>query len=52
VPPLGYVFAPDSTQERVTRFKAWMGRRGGTAAVIGAAVIGLILVARGLIALL
>jgi hypothetical protein len=52
VPLLGYVFAPESTQDRVTRFKSWMGRKGRPAAVIGAAVIGLILVARGVITLL
>jgi hypothetical protein len=52
LPLLGYVFAPDSTQDRVNRFKAWIGRKGRTAVVIGAAVIGLILIARGVIALL
>jgi hypothetical protein len=52
VPLLGYVFAPESTQDRVTRFKAWMGRKGRTAAVIGAGVIGVVLIARGLITLL
>jgi hypothetical protein len=52
VPLLGYVFAPESTSDKVTRFRAWMGSKGRTAAVIGAAAIGLILVARGLITLL
>jgi Sap, sulfolipid-1-addressing protein len=52
LPLLGYVFAPDRTQDRVTRFKAWIGRKGRTAVVIGATVIGLILVARGVIGLL
>jgi len=52
VPLLGYVFAPDSTQDRVTRFRAWMGRKGRPAAVIGAGVIGVWLVARGVITLL
>jgi Sap, sulfolipid-1-addressing protein len=52
VPLLGYVFAPDSTQDRVTRFKAWMGAKGRTAVVIGAAVIGVVLIARGVITLL
>ena len=52
VPLLGYVFAPDSTQDRVTRFKAWMGAKGRTAAVIGAAAIGVVLIARGVITLL
>ena len=52
VPLLGYMFAPDSTQDRVTRFKAWMGAKGRTAAVIGAGVIGVVLIARGVITLL
>jgi Sap, sulfolipid-1-addressing protein len=52
VPLLGYVFAPERTQDRVTRFKAWMGAKGRTAAVIGAAVIGVVLIARGVITLL
>ena len=49
LPLLGYVFAPDSTRDRVTRFRDWMGRRGRSAAIIGASVIGVVLVARGLI---
>lgn len=52
VPLLGYVFAPEWTQDAITRFRAWMGRKGRTAAVIGAAVIGVLLLARGLITLL
>ncbi len=52
VPLLGYVFAPDRTKDSVSRFKAWMGHRGRTAAVIGAAAIGLFLLIRGLITLL
>jgi Sap, sulfolipid-1-addressing protein len=52
IPLLGYVFAPERTQDTVTRFRAWMGRKGRTAAVIGATVIGVWLLARGLITLL
>jgi Sap, sulfolipid-1-addressing protein len=52
VPLLGYIFAPESTQDRVTRFKAWMGAKGRTAAVIGAGAIGVVLIARGVITLL
>jgi hypothetical protein len=52
LPLLGYVFAPDSTQDTVNRFKAWMGAKGRTAAVIGAGAIGVILIARGVITLL
>ena len=52
IPLLGYVFAPERTQDTVTRFKDWMARKGRTAAVIGAAVIGILLVGRGVITLL
>jgi hypothetical protein len=52
IPLLGYVFAPERTQDTVTRFKDWMGRKGRSAAVIGAAVIGVLLIGRGLITLL
>jgi hypothetical protein len=49
VPLVGYIFAPESTRATVTRFRAWMARRGRSAAVIGATTIGAVLVARGLI---
>jgi hypothetical protein len=52
LPLLGYVFAPERTQDTVTRFRAWTGRSGRTAAVIAAGVIGVWLLARGIITLL
>jgi hypothetical protein len=52
LPLLGYVFAPDRTQIEVTRFKSWIARKGRRAVVIGAGVIGVILIARGIITLL
>ena len=52
IPLLGYVFSPDRTQSTITRFRDWMGRRGRPAAVIAVAVLGLWLVARGVITLL
>src|SRR6516165_8090119 len=52
IPLLGYVFSPDRTQSTITRFRDWMGRRGRTAAVIASAVLGLWLVATGVITLL
>ncbi len=52
VPLLGYAFAPEKTQERVTRFRAWLGRNGRRAGVRLAAAIGTLLVLRGLITLL
>jgi Sap, sulfolipid-1-addressing protein len=52
VPLLGYLLAPDRTRDTIDSFKAWMGRKGRPAAVVGAAVIGLVLIGRGLITLL
>jgi hypothetical protein len=46
------VFAPEGTRDGVARFRAWMGRSGRPAVVIGAAVIGLVVIARGVITLL
>jgi hypothetical protein len=47
LPLLGYVFAPERTRERVTGFRSWMARSGRSAAVLGSAVIGLLLIIRG-----
>ncbi len=52
VPLLGYTFAPDWTKDAVARFRAWLGRNGRRAGVRLAAVIGVLLVLRGVIALL
>jgi Sap, sulfolipid-1-addressing protein len=52
LPLVGYVFAPQSTQNRVTQFRNWMGRSGRKAAVIGTTVIGTWLLIRGLVTLL
>ena len=52
VPLLGYVFAPEKTQELVKRFRAWLTRNGRRAALYGATAVGLILMARGIIELL
>jgi hypothetical protein len=52
LPLLGYAIAPEWTQEAVVRFRAWLGRSGRRAGVIGAAVLGALLVTRGLITLL
>ena len=50
-PLLGYVFAPEATQDRVSRFKAWMARSGRSAAIAGAAFLGLLLIIRGVVTL-
>ena len=52
LPLLGYLFAPDRTQDAVTRFKGTIARRGRPAAVIGSAAVGVVLIARGVITLL
>jgi hypothetical protein len=52
LPLLGYVFAPDRVQAAVTGFKDGIGRRGRSVVVIGAALLGVWLVARGVITLL
>jgi len=52
LPLLGYLFAPDRTQNTVTRFKDTIARRGRQTAVIGSAAVGGVLIARGVITLL
>ena len=52
LPLLGYIFAPETTREKVTSFRSWISRKGRSAVVVGAAVIGAYLVGRGIITLL
>jgi hypothetical protein len=52
VPTLGYLLAPESTPGAVDRLKAGISRHGRSAGIWGAAVIGGLLVVRGLIELL
>jgi hypothetical protein len=49
VPLLGYALAPEKTQDRVTRFRAWLGRNGRRMGVWLAATIGVLLVVRGIV---
>jgi hypothetical protein len=49
VPTLGYVLAPESTPDAVSRFKAGLSRHGRHAGIWGAAVVGGLLIARGAI---
>jgi hypothetical protein len=51
LPLFGFIVAPDSTQARVNRCKAWMGRRGRTVSVIAASVIGVLIIVKGLLGL-
>jgi hypothetical protein len=52
LPLLGYAFAPEWTQDAVTRFRAWLGRNGRRGGTILAAAIGVLLVIRGVVTLL
>jgi Sap-like sulfolipid-1-addressing protein len=51
LPLIGYALAPEWTPAAVERLKGWLGANGGRAAVIGASVIGALLIARGVITL-
>ena len=52
IPLLGYVIAPERTVVEVQRFTAWLSRNGRRMGIIAAAVLGALLVARGVIELL
>jgi len=52
LPLLAYAIRPESTEAGVQRFSSWLSRRGARVALIGGAVIGILLVARGTIRLL
>jgi hypothetical protein len=48
VPLVGYTVRPASTEAGVERFSDWLRRRGARAALIGAVVIGVALIVRGI----
>jgi hypothetical protein len=50
-PLVAYAIKPQATDTGVKRFSSWLSRRGGRVALIAASVIGVLLVARGLISL-
>jgi hypothetical protein len=52
LPLLAYAIRPESTEAGVQRFSSWLSRRGARVALIGGAVIGILLVALGTIRLL
>jgi len=52
IPLLGYVVAPEKTQEWVHGFRAWLTRNGRRAAMYGAGALGIILIVRCVIELL
>jgi hypothetical protein len=49
LPLLGYATRPRETAAAVQRFSSWLSRRGGRVALIGAAILGVILIGRGVI---
>ncbi len=49
VPLAGYFFAPERTVVEVQRFRAWLTRSGRRIAIVAAAALGALLIARGLI---
>jgi hypothetical protein len=49
LPLLGYATKPEWTASAVARFSDWLTRRGGRVALIGGGVMGLLLIARGII---
>jgi hypothetical protein len=52
LPLIGYTFAPEWTPRAVERFKEWLSRNARRIVVRGAAVVGVLLIVRGLIELL
>jgi hypothetical protein len=48
VPLVGYTVRPEWTEAAVKRFSDWLSRRGGRVALIGAFVVGALLIIRGL----
>jgi hypothetical protein len=52
LPLIGYAVAPDWTEGAVVGFRSWIGRNGRRAGIYVAAVIGVLLLVRGLITLL
>lgn len=50
-PLAGYFFAPEETADRVRRFRAWLSRNGRQAAIIVTAVLGTLVIVRGIVGL-
>ncbi len=51
IPLVSYFLAPEETADRVRRFRAWLSRNGRQAAIIGAAVLGSLVIVRGIVGL-
>ena len=52
IPLLGYAFSPQKTDAAVHRFSAWLSRDGARIALVLAVLVGIALLARGVIGLL
>jgi hypothetical protein len=50
LPLLGFVLAPEWTPRMIERFKVWLGLHGARAVVIALTVIGVLFIARGIVA--
>lgn len=48
VPLAGYLFAPERTEEAVKGFRAWLARNGRQAGIVVAAVLGALILIRGI----
>lgn len=51
IPLISYFLAPEETAGRVERFRAWLSRNGRQTAIIGAAVLGSLVIVRGIVGL-
>ncbi len=49
LPLLGYAIRPEQTGATVQRFSSWLSRRGGRIGVVAGAVIGVLLIVRGIV---
>jgi len=51
IPLVSYFVAPEETAGRVDRFRAWLSSNGRQAAIIGAGVLGSLVIVRGIVGL-
>lgn len=47
VPLIGYALAPERTERAIATFRAWLRRRGRRMAIVGACVLGALMIVRG-----
>jgi hypothetical protein len=51
VPLVGYIISPDGTDAAIRRFRDFLGRDGNRILLIGGTLVGLLVLARGIIRL-